>query len=34
MAAAALIGLAPAVLVFVLFQRYFIKGITAGALKG
>jgi raffinose/stachyose/melibiose transport system permease protein len=34
MAAAALIGLAPAVLVFVVFQRYFIKGITAGALKG
>lgn len=34
MAAAALIGLAPAVLAFVLFQRYFIKGITAGALKG
>ncbi|GGF90940.1 carbohydrate ABC transporter permease [Paenibacillus abyssi] len=34
MAAAALIGLAPAVLVFLLFQRYFIKGITAGALKG
>lgn len=34
MAAAALIGLAPAVVVFLLFQRYFIKGITAGALKG
>lgn len=34
MAAAALIGLAPAVLAFVVFQRYFIKGITAGALKG
>lgn len=34
MAAAALIGLAPAVLAFLLFQRYFIKGITAGALKG
>ncbi|WP_372661742.1 carbohydrate ABC transporter permease [Cohnella sp.] len=34
MAAAALIGLAPAVIAFLLFQRYFIKGITAGALKG
>jgi len=34
MAAAALIGLAPAALVFIAFQRYFIKGITAGALKG
>lgn len=34
MAAAALIGLAPAVLAFIVFQRYFIKGITAGALKG
>ncbi|WP_256761994.1 carbohydrate ABC transporter permease [Cohnella sp. WQ 127256] len=34
MAAAALIGLAPAVVAFLLFQRYFIKGITAGALKG
>ncbi|MDQ6421508.1 carbohydrate ABC transporter permease [Paenibacillus sp. LHD-117] len=34
MAAAALIGLAPAVLAFLAFQRYFIKGITAGALKG
>lgn len=34
MAAAALIGLAPAVLAFLVFQRYFIKGITAGALKG
>ncbi|MBH5320408.1 carbohydrate ABC transporter permease [Paenibacillus sp. GSMTC-2017] len=34
MAATALIGLAPAVLAFIVFQRYFIKGITAGALKG
>ncbi|KIL39443.1 sugar ABC transporter permease [Gordoniibacillus kamchatkensis] len=34
MAAAAAIGLAPAVLAFLAFQQYFIKGITAGAVKG
>lgn len=34
MAAAAMIGLMPAVLAFLIFQKYFIKGITAGALKG
>jgi raffinose/stachyose/melibiose transport system permease protein len=34
MAAAAVIGMAPAVLAFLVFQKYFIKGITAGALKG
>ncbi|WP_178023236.1 carbohydrate ABC transporter permease [uncultured Paenibacillus sp.] len=34
MAAAAMIGLAPAVLAFLAFQKYFIKGITAGAVKG
>lgn len=34
MAAAAIIGLAPAVLAFLIFQRFFIKGITAGAVKG
>ncbi len=34
MAAAAMIGLAPAVLVFIIFQKYFIKGITAGSVKG
>ncbi|GIO38246.1 putative ABC transporter permease protein AmyC [Paenibacillus antibioticophila] len=34
MAAAAMIGLAPAVLAFLIFQKYFIKGITAGAVKG
>lgn len=33
MAAAAVIGMAPAVLVFLVFQRYFIKGLAAGALK-
>jgi raffinose/stachyose/melibiose transport system permease protein len=34
MGAAAAIGVAPAVLMFIVFQRYFIKGITTGALKG
>lgn len=34
MAAAATIGIIPTVLVFVLFQRYFIKGLTNGAVKG
>lgn len=34
MAAAAVIGLLPAVIAFLIFQKYFIKGITAGALKG
>jgi raffinose/stachyose/melibiose transport system permease protein len=34
MAAAALIGLLPAVGVFLAFQKYFIKGITTGAVKG
>lgn len=34
MAAAALIGMAPAVTAFLLFQRYFIKGIMTGAMKG
>ncbi len=34
MAAAALIGLFPAVLLFLLFQRYFVSGITTGAIKG
>ncbi|MCF7942709.1 MAG: carbohydrate ABC transporter permease [Spirochaetia bacterium] len=34
MAAAALIGLVPAVTMFLLFQRYFVEGITAGAIKG
>lgn len=34
MAAAAMIGLAPAVLTFIIFQKYFIKGITAGSVKG
>jgi len=34
MAAAALIGLLPAVMVFLSFQKYFIKGLTAGSVKG
>lgn len=34
MAAAAVIGLAPAVLAFLFFQRFFMKGIAAGAVKG
>jgi len=34
MAAAACIGLAPAVTAFLIFQRYFIQGITTGAVKG
>jgi raffinose/stachyose/melibiose transport system permease protein len=34
MAAASMIGLAPAVLTFIVFQKYFIKGITAGSVKG
>ncbi|QUH32023.1 carbohydrate ABC transporter permease [Vallitalea guaymasensis] len=34
MAAAAMIGLAPAVVIFIIFQKYFIKGITAGSVKG
>lgn len=34
MAAAAFIGLLPAVLVFLAFQKQFIKGIAAGSVKG
>lgn len=34
MAAAAAIGMAPAVVMFLIFQRYFIKGLAAGAVKG
>ncbi|MCL6548302.1 MAG: carbohydrate ABC transporter permease [Alicyclobacillus sp.] len=34
MAAAAAIGMAPAVIAFLVFQRYFIKGLSTGALKG
>ena len=34
MAAAAIIGIIPTIAVFVLFQKYFIKGLTNGAVKG
>jgi len=34
MAAASLMGLMPAVITFLVFQKYFIKGITAGSVKG
>ena len=34
MAAAALIGILPPIAVFLAFQKYFIKGIAAGAIKG
>ena len=34
MAAAAFIGLLPAVVIFLFFQKYFIKGIAAGSVKG
>ena len=32
--AQAILGLVPMLLLFVSFQRYFVKGITAGAFKG
>lgn len=34
MAASAVIGVAPALVTFLVFQKYFIKGITAGSVKG
>jgi raffinose/stachyose/melibiose transport system permease protein len=34
MAAAALIGIIPTIIIFLIFQRYFVKGLTAGAIKG
>lgn len=34
MAAASMIGLLPAVVLFLVFQKSFVKGITTGALKG
>jgi ABC-type glycerol-3-phosphate transport system permease component len=33
-AAASFIGLVPVMLAFVLLQRYFVAGLTAGAVKG
>lgn len=34
MAAAATLGLLPAVLMFIFFQKFFISGITTGSIKG
>ena len=34
MGAAALMGLLPPIFTFFIFQKYFIKGISAGGLKG
>lgn len=34
LAAGAMIGLAPVVLIFILFQKQFIKGLSAGGVKG
>ncbi|THF83433.1 carbohydrate ABC transporter permease [Cohnella fermenti] len=34
MASAALIGMLPAVIIYFVFQRFFVKGISAGAVKG
>ena len=34
MAAAAIIGILPTIVVFITFQRYFVKGLTSGAVKG
>ena len=33
-AAASLIGSLPTLLIFIFFQRYFIRGLTLGAVKG
>jgi ABC-type glycerol-3-phosphate transport system permease component len=34
LAAASFIALVPVIAVFVLLQRYFVAGLTAGAVKG
>lgn len=34
LAAGAIIGLAPVVLMFILFQKQFVKGLSSGAVKG
>ena len=34
MAAAAIIGMIPALIVFLLFQKSFIKGLSSGGIKG
>ncbi|PZQ38744.1 MAG: carbohydrate ABC transporter permease, partial [Phenylobacterium zucineum] len=32
--AASLIAIIPVIAVFLIFQRYFVQGLTAGAVKG
>lgn len=32
--AGSLIAITPVIIIFIIFQRYFIKGLTAGAIKG
>ena len=34
LAAGAMIGLAPVVIIFVLFQNQFVKGLSSGGVKG
>ena len=34
MAAGAVIGLVPVIVVFIFLQRFFIRGLTEGATKG
>ena len=34
MAAASVMGVAPVITAFLIFQKYFVKGIAAGAVKG
>ena len=34
LAAAAFIGLLPVIVAFVILQRFFVAGLTAGAVKG
>jgi multiple sugar transport system permease protein len=32
--AASLIAIVPVIIVFLVFQRYFVQGLTSGAVKG
>jgi multiple sugar transport system permease protein len=32
--AASLIAVVPVIIVFLVFQRYFVQGLTSGAVKG
>ena len=34
MAGGAFVALIPAVIIFLIFQKYYVKGISAGAVKG